>query len=132
MIRKISFKVKIIESFYDGFRGIIPNKKILFNVTTVRDYKVLKDHLFKKNDMVTVTLELVNKIKQDIINTNKIEFYIVVFQLATNGIYTKEYRNGDNPLKTIFFFESRGMITSPALKSDDFEIGNFVKVTIKK
>lgn len=126
---KKSFKVKITESFYDGFRGHIPDKP--FSHCVVRDKKILKNHLFEKQQEVTVTLELVDKVKPDNLSGKKIEFYVVVHQTATNGIYTKEFVKGENPHQTILFYQSRGMITSSRLTNNDFGVGEFVKITIK-
>jgi|TARA_Y100000310_G_scaffold215935_1_gene216886 transcription antitermination factor NusG len=127
---KKSFKVRITESFYDGFRGNIPEKN--FSNCIVRDNKALNQHIFQKNDTVTVTVELVDKIKPDVDNTTKVIFYVVVYLTATNGFYTKEYKKGENPHRTILFYKSRGMLTSPRLNDEDFEVGEFVKVTVKK
>jgi|TARA_Y100000296_G_C5092552_1_gene215637 hypothetical protein len=128
-VKIISFKVEISETFYDGFRGAIPNKKILFNNSQVRDNKSPLGEMFRKGDLVQITLELAKEARQDRITNDSVEFHIAVFQTAENGIYTKDC---EDRLKTKLFYQSRGMITSPALKNNPFESGDLIKVKIKK
>lgn len=129
---KISYRIKITEVFYDGFRGVIPNYKSIFNNNVVKDNKYLLEKIFNKNDVVRVTLEYSKRIKEDAIRENHVEFYIAVFQTAVNGIYTKEVKEGEDPQKSSLFYQSRGMITSPALKNNPFEQGDIIKVTLKR
>ena len=131
-VKKISYRIKVTEIFYDGFRGIIPNHKIFFNNNVVKDNKYLQNSLFSKNDIIRITLEYCNQVKGDALKENNIEFYIAVFQTAVNGIYTKEVKAGEDPKKSSLFYQSRGMITSPALKNNPFEQGDIIKVILKK
>jgi len=129
---KVAFKVKIVETFYDGFRGINPNRRGIFKGTNIiRDTVVLEDHHYKKKNIVNVTLELQDKYEKDENKFNSKKFCIRVFQIATNGVYTKTYVENEHPFKSGLFFESRGMITSPALKNNPFEKGDLLKVTIR-
>ncbi len=130
---KIEYTIKITESFYDGFRGIFPHEKGLFKgISIVKDKKILKDNSYKKNQLVRVSVELVDSIKEDLLTVNYDEFYVVVFQQASNGIYTKEYKKNESRFKSLLFYESRGMITSPLLENNYFESGDYVKVTLRK
>jgi|TARA_Y100000310_G_scaffold258198_1_gene266522 hypothetical protein len=124
---KISYKLKIIEVIEDGFRAISPDTS---GLCIVRDNVSLKNHSFKKKDLVKINLELVETVSED--ETHPMSFCVVVFQIASNGIYTKTFVDGENPLKSILFYQSRGMVTSKVLEQNPFEIGDLIKVTIEK
>ena len=119
--------MKIIEAFYDGFRGYAQT-----GISIIRDNISLKDHPFQKEDMVRIDLELEQKKRLDEVSDSTVKFHIAIFQLASNGFYTKTYKEDENPYKGILFYESRGMITSPSLIKNPFEVGDLLKITVKK
>ncbi|MEK0351005.1 MAG: hypothetical protein QQN60_07255 [Nitrosopumilus sp.] len=125
---KISYKLKIIEVIEDGFRAVSPNTR---GISIVRDNISLKNHSFKKGDLIKISLELVERKSEDEIG-NSVRFCIAVFQTASNGIYTKTFVDNENPYKSILFYQSRGMITSKVLENNPFEIGDLIEVEIQK
>lgn len=130
---KQSFPLKIIEALNDGFWAVSPTDKSLIKYKSiVRDKIFLKNSNFKKNDIVKVTLELIKKKEIEIVNENEIMFCVSVFQTASNGIYTKTYVEGEHPSKSILWYESRGMITAKLLENNPFEVGDLVKIIIRR
>lgn len=130
---KISYWLKVTEVLEDGFRAVSPDDKRLIKYLNItRDKTSLRNHNFKREDIVKVTLEFVTKYKPDILETNKVEFHIWVKEISSNGIYTKTYVEGENPNKTIQWYEARGMITSEVLEKNSFEAGDLIKVTIRR
>jgi len=127
---KIDYQLKVIEVLEDGFKAVFPDDKRYINI--IKDTKVLKNNNFKKDDTVDITLELVEKKKEDIIELNKIEYYIGIKEIASNGMFTKTFNEKENPFKSILWYESRGMITSKVLENNPFEIGDLIKVTIRR
>ncbi len=127
---KINYQLKIIEVLEDGFRAVLPDDKRYINI--IKDTKVLKDHSFEKEDTINITLELVDKKKEDIIELNKVEYYIGVMYTTSNGVFTKTYNEKENPFKSFLWYESRGMITSKVLENNPFEVGDLIKVTIRR
>ena len=130
---KQSFPLKIIEVLDDGFWAVSPaDKNLIKYKSIVRDKVSLKNNSFNKNDLVKVTLELVDKKEDDIRTEKEIRFCISVFQIASNGIYTKAYVENEHPSKSILWYDSRGMITSQLLENNPFEVGDLLKVTVRK
>jgi len=128
---KIQYQLKITEKVYDGFKGILPTEKKFFkSINQVRDNKITIP--FEKGDLIKVILESKEKVQEDFIGEDLIQFYIVVYQIATNGLYTKSYVEGVDPKQSTFFYESRGMITSPVLENNRFEQGDIIRVTLKR
>ena len=127
---KIDYQLKVIEVLEDGFRAYLTNDKRYINI--IKDNKALKNHNFKKDDIVDITVELVEKKKEDIVEKNKTEYYIGIKDITSNGMFTKTFNEKENPFKSILWYESRGMVTSKVLENNPFEIGDLIKVTIRR
>ncbi len=129
----ISYQLKIIEVLEDGFRAVFPDdKRLIKNISIVKDTKALKNHSFRKDDIVDITLELAEKKREDIAELNKVEYYIGIKEITSNGMFTKSY-DPERKYATILWYESRGMITSEVFEEKNrFEIGDLIKVTIRR
>ena len=129
----ISYQLKIIEVMEDGFRAVFPDdKRRIKNISIVKDTKALKDHSFRKDDIVDITIELADKQREDIIELNKVEYYIGIKEITSNGMFTKPYVEAKK-YYSVLWYESRGMITSEVFEeANRFEIGDLIKVTIRR
>ena len=127
---KVSFKLRIKNIFVDGFEGHDLEEKRLFKQESlIRDKIALKDTKLKINDIVLVTIEVIDKtqIKED---KKDEEFYVVVNEITNNGFYTKGYDENVSRFKRFFWYETRGMITFTNAKYERFDVGDILKISI--
>lgn len=122
----ISFELEIIDVLNDGFIGTELKKE-----SRISDKFALSNNSFKIGDSVQIKISVINEedIKKD--KQGK-EFYCVINELTNNGLYTKSYDENVSRFKRRFWYESRGMITFPREEFNRFEVGDILKVEIKK
>lgn len=128
----IPFIIKIVDTDVDGIIGIDPEQKQIFKKKSIiKDKYALNEHSFEVNDLVQVTIQLIEPedIKKD---TEGKEFYCVVNELKNDGFYTKTYDGNENRFKRALWYDARGMITAPKETFARFEVGDIIKVKVEK
>ena len=128
----VPFQLKITNIFGDGFQGVDLDSTGLFRKTSmVKDKFALKDNNFKEKDIVEVKITTINEedIRED--KQGK-EFYCVVYELTNYGFYTKHYKEYESKFKREFFYNARGMITFTKEEYQRFDVGDILKVAVKR
>ena len=122
-----SFNIEIIDTLNNGFIGKDNNFKRRLRIQDTS----LKGHNFSNGDKLKITIELIEEedIKED--KKGK-EFYVAINEFANNGFYTKAIKEYENRFKRVFLFEERGMIIFPNDDWERFEVGDVIRVSIKK
>lgn len=133
-IVKISNIMKVESVLPDGIAMIkSDSKNIIPDLFFLKDKELINISLFEKKQIIEVSVENVEKLGKDKINKERIVLYAVVNQLCSGGFHTKYYDEDKGRWHREFFFAEKGLITIPKLRvGNPFEIGDFVKIVIKK
>lgn len=128
----ILFELKITDVLSDGFIGTdVGTTKLFKKKSLIKDKFALRENNFKKDDIVKIKISTIDesKIKED--KKGK-EFYCVIFELTNSGFYTKKYDENENRFSRIFLYEARGMITFTKEEFERFDVGDIIKIEVRK
>lgn len=128
----IQYNLKIVDITKDGFFGIDPKSTDLFKQKVmVKDKFALKDNSYQKDDVVSIKIEVIeesnitNEIKEK-------QFFCVINEFTNNGFYTKHYKEYENRFMRKLFHEARGMMTFYNEDYARLEIGDILKINIRR
>ena len=127
----INFQLEITNVLKDGFIGKEVKSGLFRKDARLQD-KYISVEGFKDGGIIQVTIETINEdeIKKDRKSNPKV-FYRIINQLTFYGFFTKLFTKKEDRFKRFFKFEETGLVIL-FNEEDRFEIGDIVKISVKK
>ena len=127
----INFQLEITNVLKDGFIGKEVKSGLFRKDARLQD-KYISVEGFKDGGIIQVTIETINEdeIKKDRKSNPKV-FYRIINQLTFYGFFTKLFIKKEDRFKRFFKFEETGLVIL-FNEEDRFEIGDIVKISVKK
>ena len=127
----INFQLEITNVLKDGFIGKEVKSGLFRKDARLQD-KYISVEGFKDGGIIQVTIETINEDEiKKLRKSNPKVFYRIINQLTFYGFFTKLFTKKEDRFKRFFKFEETGLVIL-FNEEDRFEIGDIVKISVKK